>query len=393
MDKENIKTIISETLSSEEFMNGIIEQIQSQIEKEQEKVNEKAKVTKIKKLTNQYKSEKKKTQDMVKNVNKKAINKNQASQKANLTPLYFMPKITTIDDEKICNIYTKFPETSSDINHADMGNNIKRLYSLLSANMNNWDNWYLDGTFNNNIQNTGISEIIDIYFYNFTDDDHRLIKNNKDSIKSYIYIDFDDLLKIMTIYMVNYSDVTHKVYDFYRWTFSPSYESYDEEIKLFYLNLYNYFSNSDNFQKTFIEYMDNLVDEYIIIYKDKRINSIQKEVVENLKDLLLSIIIDYKLIKIDDALDKANEEEDGFDDDKELDVLKEYSESCSEGFKIDPSDNSLKIEINASKDKRDKIKLLLHLALDGFIKVNYNQGDILFNIDGKIISIDNPYWE
>ena len=41
MDKENIKKIISETLSSEEFMNGIIEQIQSQIEREQEKVNEK----------------------------------------------------------------------------------------------------------------------------------------------------------------------------------------------------------------------------------------------------------------------------------------------------------------------------------------------------------------
>ena len=36
MDKENIKKIISETLSSEEFMNGIIEQIQSQLKREKE---------------------------------------------------------------------------------------------------------------------------------------------------------------------------------------------------------------------------------------------------------------------------------------------------------------------------------------------------------------------
>ena len=51
MDKDNIKKIISETISSEEFINGIIEQIQSQIKEEQEKINEKAKVTKIKKST------------------------------------------------------------------------------------------------------------------------------------------------------------------------------------------------------------------------------------------------------------------------------------------------------------------------------------------------------
>ena len=92
MDKENIKKIISETLSSEEFMNGIIEQIQSQIKKEQEKVNEKAKVTKIKKSTNQYISETKKIQDMMKNVKnntKNDIDKNQINSKVNLKPLYF----------------------------------------------------------------------------------------------------------------------------------------------------------------------------------------------------------------------------------------------------------------------------------------------------------------
>ena len=73
-------------------MNGIIEKIQSQIKREQEKVNEKAKVTKIKKSTNQYISETKKIQDMMKNVKnntKNDLNKNQINSKSNSKPLYF----------------------------------------------------------------------------------------------------------------------------------------------------------------------------------------------------------------------------------------------------------------------------------------------------------------
>lgn len=413
MDNENIKKIISETLSSEEFMNGIIEQIQSQIKKEQEKVNpKKIKINKIKKGPNIKNTDIKKTHDMEENItphtkfmnmfqncttnldnitfsgpyniknnlNSNNINQNKMSPvipDLNLTPLYFMPKVTTIDDERICDIYTKFPEKISDINHADMGNNIKRLNSLLVANIENWHNWYLETSFNRDIPNTGISEKMDIYFCQFSDDILKLIDNNKDYIKSYIYVDFDVMLKKISIYMVNYSDVTHKVYDFFRWVFYPSPEASDEKIKLFYFNLYNYFSNGNNLQKTFEDYMDHLVDEYIIIYKDKIINSIQKEVsetlevVENLRDLLLSTI------------------------DEELNVLKEYFNSYSEEINIssDDNDDTLKIEINSPKDKRDKIKLLLHLAMDEFIKVNYNQGDILFNIDGKIISMENPYWK
>ena len=131
MDKENIKKIISDTLSSEEFMNGIIEQIQSQIKREQEKVNEKAKVTKIKKSTNQYISDTKKIQDMMKNVKnntKNDLNKNQINSKVNLKPLYF--NLQRINDNT-CDIYTNFPETILDINYSDMRANIKRLNSFL----------------------------------------------------------------------------------------------------------------------------------------------------------------------------------------------------------------------------------------------------------------------
>ena len=43
--------------------------------------------------------------------------------------------------------------------------------------------------------------------------------------------------------------------------------------------------------------------------------------------------------------------------------------------------------------KIDKIKLLIHLAMDGFIEVKYNNGKILLNIDGNFVCMDNPYWE
>ena len=173
---------------------------------------------------------------------------------------------------------------------------------------------------------------------------------------------------------------------------------------LFYYNLYNYVSNVDNIQGTIDDYMNQWVNEYNIIYKDETMHSTKDNIAKNLKNVIQSIILDYKLLcfqAIEDRKKKDKEKSEKkkteslavhTNNEDELDILKEYSESCSEGFKMDSSDNSLKIEINASKDKRDKIKLLLHLAMDGFIKVNYNQGDILFNIDGKIISMDNPYW-
>lgn len=414
MDKENIKKIISETLSSEEFMNGIIEQIQSQIKKEQEKVNEKAKVTKIKKSTkeelesykkahsimdksmNQYISETKKIQDMMKNVKnntKNDIDKNQINSKVNLKPLYF--NFQRINDNTICDIYTNFPENILDINHSDMRANIKRLNSFLDSNVESLNNWYFDELCDRNIPNRGISENLSAYFYEFLENESKSIKN--DSINSYIYIDFDDILKKMTIYIINYNNLNYKIYDFYKWIFALKDNASDED-------LYNYFLNV-NIQFPYDDFITEHIGKYIITYQDKTIYSTKNTVSENLKDIILSIIKSHnvnsyntKAFNFFKKWSNIDKDDDIFDHKEvnkknDFDILKEYSKQSSENINISSSDNTLKVEINSSKDKIDKIKLLLHLAMDGVIKIKYNNGKILFDIDGNFVSIDNPYWE
>lgn len=412
MDKDNIKKIISETLSSEKFMNGLVEQIQSQIKKEQEKVNEKAKVTKIKKSTkeeleshkkahatidksmDQYISETKKIQDMMKNVKnntKNDIDKNQINSKVNLKPLYF--NLQRINDNT-CDIYTNFPETILDINYSDMRANIKRLNSFLDSNVASLNNWYFDELCDRNIPNRGISENLSAYFYEFLENESKSIKN--DSINSYIYIDFDDILKKMTIYIINYNNLNHKIYDFYKWIFEPK-DNADED-------LYNYFLNV-NIQFPYDDYITEHIGKYIITYQDKTISSTKNTVSENLKDIILSIIKSHNVnsyntkafnfFKKWSNIDKGDDIFDHKEVNKknDFDILKEYSKQSSENINISSSDNTLKVEINSSKDKIDKIKLLLHLAMDGFIEVKYNNGKILLNIDGNFVCIDNPYWE
>lgn len=413
MDKDNIKKIISETLSSEKFMNGLVEQIQSQIKKEQEKVNEKAKVTKIKKSTkeeleshkkahatidksmDQYISETKKIQDMMKNVKnntKNDIDKNQINSKVNLKPLYF--NLQRINDNT-CDIYTNFPETILDINYSDMRANIKRLNSFLDSNVASLNNWYFDELCDRNIPNRGISENLSAYFYEFLENESKSIKN--DSINSYIYIDFDDILKKMTIYIINYNNFNYKIYDFYKWIFALKDNASDED-------LYNYFLNV-NIQFPYDDYITEHIGKYIITYQDKTIYSTKNTVTENLKDIILSIIKSHNVnsyntkafnfFKKWSNIDKGDDIFDHKEVNKknDFDILKEYSKQSSENINISSSDNTLKVEINSSKDKIDKIKLLLHLALDEFIKINYNNGKILLNIDGNFVCMDNPYWE
>ena len=371
MDKENIKKIISKTLSSEEFMNGIIEQIQSQIKEEQEKVNEKAKVTKIKKSTNQYISETKKIQDMMKNVKnntKNDLNKNQINSKSNSNPLYF--NLQRINDT-ICDIYTNFPENILDINYSDMGNNIKRLNSFLDSNVESLNNWYFDELCDRDIPNRCISENLSAYFYQFFENE-----SIGSTITSYIYIDFDDISNRMTIYIINYNNFNYKIYDFYKWIFEPNDNASDEEMILFYFNLYNYFLDV-NIQFPSDDCITERIRKYIITYQNKTIYSTKNTIIENLKDIILSITKSH----VDDDLED------------DLDISKEYSKQASENINISSSDNTLNVEINSSKDKIDKIKLLLHLAMDGFIEVKYNNGKILLDIDGNFVFMDNPYWK
>lgn len=393
MDTEKIKKIISE--SNEEFINKIIEKIQSQIEKEQEKVNEKAKVTKIKKSTNQYISETKKIQDMMKNVKNNTTNdidKNQINSKVNLKPLYF--NLQRINDNT-CDIYTNFPETILDINYSDMRANIKRLNSFLDSNVENLNNWYFDELCDRDIPNRCISENLSAYFYEFLENESISIKD--DSINSYIYIDFDDILKKMTIYIINYNNLNYKIYDFYKWIFALKDNASDED-------LYNYFLNV-NIQFPYDDFITEHIGKYIITYQDKTIYSTKNIVTENLKDIILSIIKSHNvnsyntkafnffkkwsdIDKVDDIFDhkEVNKKND-------FDILKEYSKQSSENINISSSDNTLKVEINSSKDKIDKIKLLLHLAMDGVIKIKYNNGKILLDIDGNFVFMDNPYWK
>ena len=376
-------------------MNGIIEQIQSQIKREQEKVNEKVKVPKIKKSTNQYISETKKIQDMIKNVKnntKNDIDKNQINSKVNLKPLYF--NLQRINDNT-CDIYTNFPETILDINYSDMKANIKRLNSFLDSNVESLNNWYFDELCDRNIPNRGISENLSAYFYEFLENESKSIKN--DSINSYIYIDFDDILKKMTIYIINYNNLNHKIYDFYKWIFALKDSASDED-------LYNYFLNV-NIQFPYDDYITEHIGKYIITYQDKTIYSTKNTVTENLKDIILSIIKSHnvnsyntKAFNFFKKWSNIDKDDDIFDHKEvnkknDFDILKEYSKQFSENINISSSDDTLNVEINSSKDKIDKIKLLLHLAMDGVIKIKYNNGKILLDIDGNFVFIDNPYWE
>lgn len=419
MDTEKIKKIISE--SNEEFINKIIEKIQSQIEKEQEKVNEKAIDSKIlsnfnpkeikitKKPTKEELESHKKAQDMGKNVKNHTkfmnmfqncttnldnitfsgpnnLNPNKMSPvlpDLNITPLYFMPEYTKIGDKTFCEVYTKFPKNPSDINYVDMRDNIKRLNSFFASNTENLKNWYFDELCDRNIPNSGISENLSAYFYEFLENESISIKD--DSINSYIYIDFDDILKKMTIYIINYNNLNHKIYDFYKWIFALKDNASDED-------LYNYFLNV-NIQFPYDDYITEHIGKYIITYQDKTIYSTKNIVTENLKNIILSIAFNF--------FEKWSNRDQGDDifDHKEVnkkndfDILKEYSKQSSENINISSSDNTLKVEINSSKDKIDKIKLLLHLAMDGFIEVKYNNGKILLDIDGNFVFMDNPYWK
>lgn len=392
MDTEKIKKIISE--SNEEFINKIIEKIQSQIEKEQEKVNEKAKVTKIKKSTNQYISETKKIQDMMKNVKNNAkndLNKNQINSKVNIKPYFNLQRI----NDNTCDIYTNFPETILNINYSDMRANIKRLNSFLDSNVENLNNWYFDELCDRDIPNRCISENLSAYFYEFLENESISIKD--DSINSYIYIDFDDILKKMTIYIINYNNFNYKIYDFYKWIFALKDNASDED-------LYNYFLNV-NIQFPYDDYITEHIGKYIITYQDKTIYSTKNTVTENLKDIILSIIKSYnvnsyntKAFNFFKKWSNIDKDDDIFDHKEvnkknDFDILKEYSKQASENINISSSDDTLTVEINSSKDKIDKIKLLLYLAMDGVIKIKYNNGKILFDIDGNFVYIDNPYWE
>ena len=58
-----------------------------------------------------------------------------------------------------------------------------------------------------------------------------------------IYIDFDDILKKMTIYIINYNNFNYKIYDFYKWIFALKDNASDED-------LYNYFFESLRFAKS-----------------------------------------------------------------------------------------------------------------------------------------------
>ena len=92
--------------------------------------------------------------------------------------------------------------------------NIKRLNSFLDSNVESLNNWYFDELCDRDIPNRCISENLSAYFYEFLENESKSIKN--DSINSYIYINFDDILKKLTIYIINYNNLNHKIYDFYK---------------------------------------------------------------------------------------------------------------------------------------------------------------------------------
>lgn len=463
MNNDDIKRIVSETVSNPDVMSFLVKQIQDQIEKEQSKIEQnkipeakidnhtKDKINDIKSKAdnytsnnahlNKYISERDKYMDVFKKVTEK-VNEAKDNKETNKKEITQEPSKTTwtqnisqssirydfsdgwykwhqeTTDGKVCgNIF--FDLIRGNNNNFDTFLNI---YSVLTLYADKWENWEIDH-YDNTLYKLPISKLVDTYTYNFTADESKKIDNNEDMVYSYTHVEIDNELPMVSIYIMDYSKKTNKVYDFNRIIFTPSDNASENDRQLFYFDLYKYLNNPLTIETVLEDFCYTFINKYII-HGVSDFPTTDKEYCNLMYSLINSLLEEKKkdgiklTIKKEDTPDKTNSildklgipHDDGvvnipISDNKfisnRMDSMNKASEILKSWFDFDDEEEMEDISIEDSKEdikytintENTKFSEFLSKAInDGYIKVEVLSPEhVYLNINGTTIFMINPY--
>ena len=444
MNNDDIKKIVSETISNPDILDFIAKQIQDQIEKEQSKIKQdkipetkidnhtKDKINDIKSKANNYNtnngrvnkyiSEREKYADIFKKVadkiNKKdndeeitqepskktwTQNISQVSMMHNFSDGWYKWHQETTDGKIWGNIF--FDLVRGNNNNFDTFLNI---YSILTLYADQWENWEIDH-YDNTLYNLPISKLVDTYTYNFTADESKKIDNNEDMVYSYTHVEIDNELPMVSIYIMDYSKKTNKVYDFNRIIFTPSDNASENDRQLFYFDLYKYLNNPLTIETVLEDFCYTFINKYII-HGVSDFPTTDKEYYNLMHSLINSLLEEKKkdgiklTIKKEDTPDKTNSILDKLgiphdngvvnipiSDDKfisnRMDSMNKASEFLKSWFDLDEEE-----DIAVDPNNQDLKQFFMNVINDGFIKVEvFSPEHIHLNINGTLVFLKNPY--
>ena len=473
MNNDDIKKIVSETVSNPDVMSFLVKQIQDQIEKEQSKVEQtkisdkkveakidnhtKNKINDIKskadnytsnnEYVNKYISERDKYMDVFKKVTEKVneakdnkeTNKKEITQEPskntwtqNISQVSMMHNFSDgwykwhqeITDGKVWgNIF--FDLVRGNNNNFDT---FLKIYSILNLHADEWENREVDH-YDNTLYNLPISKLVDTYTYSFTKEESEIIDSNEDLVYSYTHVEVDNELPMVSIYIMNYSKKTNKVYDFNRIIFTPSDDASENDIQLFYFDLFKYLSDVSKIDYVLEDYCYTYINKYII-HGVSDFPTTDKEYY-NLMNTLITYLLEEKkkdgiklTIKKEDTPDKTNSVLDklGIPHDENgnveipitdggesldskfisnrMDSMNKASEFLKDWFDLDDEKiEDKKIEDDKESEKyfinTENIKFSKFLSKainDGYIKVEVLSTEhVYLNINGTTIFMINPY--
>lgn len=454
MNNDNIKKIVSETISNPDVLSFIVKQIKDQIEKEQSKVDQnkipdkkveakidnhtKNKINDIKSkaynyTTNnehldKYMSERDKYMDVFKRVTetintekantekeitqeppKKTWTKNtsQVSMMHNFSDGWYKWNQETTDGKVIGNVF--FDLIRGNSNNFDT---FLSIYSILNLYADEWENWEVDH-YDNIISSLPISKLEDNYTYSFNREESEIIDSMEDTVYSYTHVEIDNELPMVSIYIIDYSKKTNKVYDFNRIIFTPSEYASEEDIKRFYWHLFNYFRDESNVCNVLENYCYTFINKYII-HGVSIMPTTDQEYYKMMNLYLMSIlekkkkesmkVVEKVEIKATDTTDKTNSildklgiphdngvvdipiSDDNFISNR-IDSMNKASEFLKAWFDIDDEE-----DIAVDPNNQDLKQFFINVINDGFIKVEvFSPEHIHLNINGTLVFLKNPY--
>lgn len=474
MNNDNIEKIVSETISDPDVLSFIVKQIKDQIEKEQSKSEQnkisdkkveakidnrtKNKINDIKSkadnyisnndYVNKYISERDKYMDAFKKVTRnicstdaKSIksdcknpeqkeitqepskktwtqNTSQVSMIHNFSDGWYKWHQETTDGKVIGNIF--FDLVRGNSNNFDTFLNI---YSVLNLYADEWENWEVDH-YDQRISSLPISKLEDTYTYIFTEEESENIDSMEDTVYSYTHVEVDNELPMVSIYMIDYSKKTHKSYDFKRIIFTPSEDASEEDIKSFYLHLFNYLRDESNVCHVLKDYCYTFINKYII-HGVSIMPKTEEEYYKMMKLYLMFLLEKKKKesmkvvktveIKATDTPDKTNAILDklGFphengvvdipisDDNFISNRIKAWFDFDDEMENIPVESNEKNTDINGEKSSNWSLidtgyenynAFLANAINDGFIKIEIlSDNHIHLNINGTLVFMNNPY--
>lgn len=457
MNNDDIKKIVSETVSNPDVMSFIVKQIQDQIEKEQSKVEPKIdnhtkdKINDIKlkadnyisdnEHLNKYISERDKYMDVFKKVTDKlntekastekeitqepskktwTQNTSQVSMMHNFSDGWYKWHQETTDGKVWGNIF--FDLVRGNNNNFDT---FLSIYSILNLHADEWENWEVDH-YDHRISYLPISKLEDNYTYSFTKEESEIINSNEDLVYSYTHVEIDNELPMVSIYLIDYSKKTNKVYDFNRIIFTPSDDASEEDIKSFHSNLFKYISEESNVENILDDYCYNFIKKYIIhgvgimpttdqeyckmmhlylmfLLEEKKKESMKVEKVE-IKAADTPDKTNSVLDKLGIPHDEKGNVEIPISDNKfisnRMDSMNKASEFLKSWFDFDDEEiEDEKIEDDKESEKyfinteNTKFSKFLSKAInDGYIGVEVLSTDhVYLNINGTTIFMINPY--